>query len=120
MIHIPLHKYIKNAHTHRHVTHLKSGSAFDDVGPCVVLATPSMLQSGLSRELFEAWCEDRRNGVIIADFAVAGTLAKEILSEPSEITTRAGIRVCCDVRDDDDVMHVRHVHVIHTQICPYC
>ncbi len=34
------------------------------------MATPSMLQSGLSRELFEAWVEDPRNGVIIADFAV--------------------------------------------------
>lgn len=28
------------------------------------------LQSGVSRELFEAWCEDPRNCVIIADFAV--------------------------------------------------
>ncbi len=28
------------------------------------------LQSGVSRELFEAWCEDPRNCVVIADFAV--------------------------------------------------
>lgn len=38
------------------------------------------------------WCEDRRNGVIIADFAVQGTLAREILGSPSEIMTRAGIK----------------------------
>lgn len=25
-----------------------------------------MMQSGLSRELFEAWCTDKKNGVIIA------------------------------------------------------
>lgn len=33
-------------------------------------------KSGLSRELFEQWCTDRRNGVIIAGYCVEGTLAK--------------------------------------------
>ncbi len=67
------------------------------MGPCVVLATPSMLQSGLSRELFDAWCEDRRNGIIIADFAVQGTLARDILASPSHVLTKAGAKVgpCC-------------------------
>ena len=50
-------------------------------------------QSGMSRQLFEDWCEDRRNGVIIADFAVQGTLAREILGSPAEVMTRAGIKV---------------------------
>ena len=31
----------------RHIAHLKSAAQFDDVGPCVVMATPSMLQVGL-------------------------------------------------------------------------
>lgn len=31
----------------KHITHLKSAAQFDDVGPCVVMATPSMLQVGL-------------------------------------------------------------------------
>ncbi len=34
------------------------------------------MQSGLSRELFECWCTDKRNGVIIAGYCVEGTLAK--------------------------------------------
>ena len=51
------------------------------------------VQSGTSRAHFEMWCEDRRNGVIIADFAVQGTLAREILGSPSEVMTRAGIKV---------------------------
>ena len=50
-------------------------------------------QSGTSRTHFEMWCEDRRNGVIIADFAVQGTLAREILGSPSEVMTRAGVKV---------------------------
>ena len=33
---------------------------FDDVGPCVVLASPGFLQNGLSRELFETWCTDSK------------------------------------------------------------
>ena len=49
---------------------------FDDIGPSVVLASPGLMQSGLSRELFESWCTDKRNGVIIAGYCVEGTLAK--------------------------------------------
>lgn len=51
---------------------------FEDIGPSVVLASPGMMQSGLSRELFESWCTDKRNGVIIAGYCVEGTLAKVI------------------------------------------
>lgn len=39
---------------------------FEDIGPCVIMASPGMMQSGLSRELFEMWCTDPNNGVIIA------------------------------------------------------
>ena len=49
---------------------------FEDIGPSVVLDSPGMMQSGLSRELFESWCTDKRNGVIIAGYCVEGTLAK--------------------------------------------
>ena len=82
-----------NPFNFRHVTHLKSTGQFDDVGPCVVMATPSMLQSGMSRELFENWCGDSKNCVIIADFAVQGTLARDILSSPSDILSRSGARL---------------------------
>lgn len=40
------------------------------------MASPGMMQSGLSRQLFEAWCTDKRNGVVIAGYCVEGTLAK--------------------------------------------
>lgn len=56
-------------------------------------ACPCCLQSGVSRELFEAWCEDPRNCVIIADFAVQGTLARDILGNPAEVMTRNGVKV---------------------------
>jgi len=47
----------------------------------------------VSRELLEAWCEDQRNCVIIADFAVQGTLAREILTNPPDIITKTGARL---------------------------
>jgi cleavage and polyadenylation specificity factor subunit 3 len=45
---------------------------FDTVGPCVVLASPGFMQSGVSRHLFERWCDDDRNGVVIAGYTVEG------------------------------------------------
>ncbi len=39
----------RNPFNFRHVTHLKNTHQFDDVGPCVLMATPSGLQSGVSR-----------------------------------------------------------------------
>lgn len=49
---------------------------FEDIGPCVVMASPGMMQSGLSRELFESWCSDPKNGVIIAgSYSIVNTVA---------------------------------------------
>eukprot|EP01138_Halocafeteria_seosinensis_P014411 gb/GECG01014712.1/.p1 GENE.gb/GECG01014712.1/~~gb/GECG01014712.1/.p1 ORF type:complete len:417 (+),score=46.16 gb/GECG01014712.1/:1-1251(+) len=38
--------------------HGLKGQNFRDSGPCVVLASPGMLQHGMSRMLFERWAED--------------------------------------------------------------
>lgn len=74
-----------NDHNHdpgSHISGLETG-----VGPCVVMASPGMLQSGLSRELLEAWCGDAKNGLVLTGYSVEGTLAKSLLSEPTEIVT---------------------------------
>ncbi|KAJ9601540.1 hypothetical protein L9F63_000283 [Diploptera punctata] len=96
---------INNPFVFRHISNLKVNNLnlyiilvdytagidhFEDIGPCVVMASPGMMQSGLSRELFESWCTDSKNGVIIAGYCVEGTLAKAILSEPEEIATMSG------------------------------
>ncbi|XP_008555334.1 cleavage and polyadenylation specificity factor 73-like [Microplitis demolitor] len=80
---------INNPFVFKHISNLKGINHFDDIGPCVVMASPGMMQNGLSRQLFESWCTDPNNGVIIAGYCVEGTLAKTILSEPEEITTMA-------------------------------
>jgi len=84
---------INNPFMFKHIQSLKGIDHFEDVGPCVVMASPGMMQSGLSRELFESWCTEPKNGVIIAGYCVEGTLAKHVLSEPEDITTMAGQRL---------------------------
>ncbi|PVV05229.1 hypothetical protein BB560_000254 [Smittium megazygosporum] len=77
----------------KHISYLTSVSHFDDVGPCVMLASPGMLQSGVSREFFDKWAPDRRNGLILTGYSVEGTLARAILSEPAEVTTLQGLKI---------------------------
>ncbi|CAO2652521.1 Nn.00g008040.m01.CDS01 [Neocucurbitaria sp. VM-36] len=67
------------------VRSLKSLERFDDLGGCVMLASPGMMQSGTSRELLERWAPDPRNGVIITGYSVEGTMAKQIVHEPEQI-----------------------------------
>lgn len=51
-----------------------------------------MLQSGVSRQLFDRWAPDAKNGVMIAGYAVEHTLAKEIMNAPKEVVTLEGRR----------------------------
>ncbi|CAA0841512.1 Cleavage and polyadenylation specificity factor subunit 3-I [Striga hermonthica] len=75
----------------RHISPLKSLDEFRDVGPAVVMASPGGLQSGLSRQLFDRWCSDRRNACVIPGYVVEGTPAKAIISEPKEVTLASGL-----------------------------
>lgn len=69
----------------KYIRSLKNLDRFDDVGSSVMLASPGMLQSGVSRELLERWSPDPKNGVIITGYSVEGTMAKHIMTEPDQI-----------------------------------
>lgn len=75
----------RNPWEFRHIRALKSIERFEDVGGCVMLASPGMLQNGVSRELLERWAPDSRNGLIVTGYSVEGTMAKQIMNEPHEI-----------------------------------
>lgn len=64
---------------------IKSIDRVNDIGPCVVVASPGMLQSGVSRQLLERWAPDPKNAVIMTGYSVEGTMAKDLLSEPQAI-----------------------------------
>ncbi|CAH1767085.1 2575_t:CDS:10, partial [Entrophospora sp. SA101] len=84
---------ISNPFVFKHISNLKNLDNFDDVGPCVMMASPGMLQSGLSRELFERWCPDKRNGLVITGYCVDGTLARDVMTEPPEIQAMSGTKI---------------------------
>jgi cleavage and polyadenylation specificity factor subunit 3 len=69
----------------RFVRSLRNLERFDDMGGCVMLASPGMLQSGMSRVLLERWAPDQRNGVVMTGYNVEGTMARTILQEPDVI-----------------------------------
>ncbi|GAA5983299.1 hypothetical protein JCM10908_000230 [Rhodotorula pacifica] len=63
----------------------KGTSKLNDRNPCVVMASPGFLTSGVSRELLEKWAPDPRNGLIITGYSVEGVMARTIMNEPTEI-----------------------------------
>jgi hypothetical protein len=52
------------------------------------------LQTGISRHLFERWCDDERNGVVLAGYTVEGTLAHDLLNNPTGIHIYTYICIC--------------------------
>ena len=52
----------------------------DQPGPMVLFASPGMLHSGTSLEVFKKWAPDPKNMVIIPGYCVAGTVGAKILA----------------------------------------
>ncbi|KAF2860153.1 endoribonuclease YSH1 [Piedraia hortae CBS 480.64] len=70
----------------RFIRALRSLERFDDVGGCVMLASPGMLQSGVSRSLLERWAPNDKNGVVVTGYSVEGTMARTLVqSAPDNI-----------------------------------
>ena len=74
----------------RHISNLQSMDYFDDSAASVVMASPGMLQNGQSRDLFERWCGDSKNGLVLTGYCVENTLAKEVLNNRSEVQMTDG------------------------------
>jgi cleavage and polyadenylation specificity factor subunit 3 len=70
----------RNPFDFKFVRFLRQVDNFEDVGSCVMLATPGMLQSGGSRVLLEKWASDAKNGLILAGYSVEGTMARVYFS----------------------------------------
>lgn len=73
----------------KHIRSVKNLDRSEDLLPCVMVASPGMLQNGVSRELLERWCPETKNALVITGYCVEGTMAKQILTEPLEIASVA-------------------------------
>lgn len=82
---------VSNPFVFKHIKYLRGGrEAFKDAGPCVMMASPGMLQNGFSRELFELWAPNKLNGLIIPGYVVEGTMGKYVLTHPKEVNSLSG------------------------------
>ncbi|KAI9476393.1 MAG: beta-lactamase-like protein [Benjaminiella poitrasii] len=84
---------ISNPFVFKHISNLKNVEQFEDSGPCVMMASPGMLQNGLSRELFERWAPDKKNGLVITGYCVENTLARQAMNEPLDFQAMDGRKI---------------------------
>lgn len=70
----------KNPFNFKFVNILKGIDSLNNFKETVVMASPGMLQKGLSRTIFEKWCCNESNGVIFTGYCVENTLARNILN----------------------------------------
>jgi len=97
----------RNPWDFRHIRPLANARTLSDAQACVVIAAPGMLQGGVSRALFERWCENPLDAVVVAGYCVEGTLAKDILRNPREVTASSGRKLAlnCDVEEVQFAAH---------------
>ncbi|KAI7825178.1 integrator complex subunit 11-like protein [Gamsiella multidivaricata] len=81
---------IKSTFVQRNMFDFKHIKAWDrsymeSPGPMVVFATPGMLHSGTSLELFKKWAPDPKNMVIMPGYCVAGTVGSKVLNGDKQI-----------------------------------
>ncbi len=77
-------------HLYRHISNVPQTRGWEkkiaEGPPCVVLASPGFMDIGPSRELFELWAPDSRNGVIITGYSIEGTLARVSFQDTYDAT----------------------------------
>ncbi|KAJ1512687.1 hypothetical protein HMI54_015477 [Coelomomyces lativittatus] len=74
----------RNPFDFKHIHSLPhEGSVLERDEPMVVFASPGMLHSGLSLEIFKKWASDPRNCVILPGYCVPGTVGAQLLAAPS-------------------------------------
>lgn len=91
----------RNPWDFRYVHNLENEA--DELNHCsqaVVFASPGMLQSGFSRRLFDKWCEDERNAVVLTGYSVEGTLARDLLGNPKEVKSARGRKLAMNAKVD--------------------
>jgi integrator complex subunit 11 len=72
----------------------------DAPGPMVLFATPGMLHSGLSLDVFKKWAGSELNLVVIPGYCVVGTVGNKLLTGRThtvEIDKKTTLDVKCKV-----------------------
>ncbi|KAJ3096550.1 Integrator complex subunit 11 [Phlyctochytrium planicorne] len=65
----------------------------DMPGPMVLFASPGMLHSGLSLDVFKKWCGDPKNMIILPGYCVPGTVGAKVLAGEKLIEFEPGVKL---------------------------
>ncbi|KAI8847819.1 cleavage and polyadenylation-specific factor 3-like protein [Chytridium lagenaria] len=68
-------------------------SLADDPGPMILFASPGMLHTGLSLDIFKKWCGDPKNMIILPGYCVPGTVGAKVLAGERFIDFEPGVRL---------------------------
>ena len=79
----------RNMFEYKHISVFER-SYMNNPGPMVVFATPGMLHSGMSLNIFKAWCHDANNMVIMPGYCVSGTVGHKLLNGTRKLETDKG------------------------------
>eukprot|EP00124_Ichthyophonus_hoferi_P004144 Ihof_evm1s421 gene=Ihof_evmTU1s421 len=74
----------RNMFDFKHITPWDRG-LINSPGPMVVFATPGMLHSGMSLELFAKWAPSEKNMLIMPGYCVAGTVGAKVLAGEKKV-----------------------------------
>ncbi|KAI5077514.1 hypothetical protein GOP47_0007338 [Adiantum capillus-veneris] len=89
----------RNTFDFKHVS-VFDRSQLNASGPCVLFATPGMLNGGLSLEVFKLWAPFEQNMVVLPGYCVPGTVGYKLIKGKSsriDIDKRTHLEVRCQV-----------------------
>ncbi|GBG61410.1 hypothetical protein CBR_g20441 [Chara braunii] len=126
---------VKDSYVSRNTFDFKNVQPFDrasidQVGACVLFATPGMLHGGLSLEVFKHWASSESNMVVIPGYCVAGTVGNKLMGgklSRVDVDKRTSVEVRIKVHQLSFTAHVdakgilrmihqcepRHVMLVH-------
>ena len=76
---------MKHKANDRFITYQKDQTLIDQNQPYVVFCTPGMLQSGVSRSLFELMCDSDKNSLIITGYGAAGSYLDTVIRKEGKM-----------------------------------
>ena len=74
----------------KHVRVIKQ-SGYREEGPCVVIASPGMLQNGVSFYFYNMWHDDPANGIIFAGYSVKNSFSYSLLEPSRRVEIKASV-----------------------------
>ncbi|MCO5568514.1 hypothetical protein L7F22_022213 [Adiantum nelumboides] len=89
----------RNTFDFKHVS-VFDRSQLNAPGPCVLFATPGMLNGGLSLEVFKLWAPFEQNLVVVPGYCVPGTVGHRLVTGKSvriDVDKRTHLKVLCQV-----------------------